>query len=128
MTDNLISRQAAIDALNEKCVMPVWCKVLVKTMLKDLPSAQPETKCVAMIKFSKDDLAELVNEKVVEIENTLERKKGKWKTAYLDHEAMGERPKVLYCSECNQCIAYPTHYCPNCGADMRQEGERDETD
>lgn len=49
-----------------------------------------------------------------------ERKKGKWKTAYLDHEAMGERPKVLYCSECNQCIAYPTHYCPNCGADMRE--------
>lgn len=48
-----------------------------------------------------------------------EQKKGKWKTAYLDHEAMGERPKVLYCSECNQCIAYPTHYCPNCGADMR---------
>lgn len=48
-----------------------------------------------------------------------QRKKGKWRTAYLDHEAMGERPKVLYCSECNQCIAYPTHYCPNCGADMR---------
>lgn len=48
-----------------------------------------------------------------------EQKKGKWKTAYLDHEAMGERPKVLYCSECNQCIAYPTRYCPNCGAEMR---------
>ena len=48
-----------------------------------------------------------------------ERKKGKWKRAYLDHEAMGERPSILYCSVCNQCIAYPVNYCPNCGADMR---------
>ena len=53
-----------------------------------------------------------------------ESKRGKWKTAYLDHESMGVRPKVLYCSECNQCIAYPTNFCPNCGADMR--GEQDE--
>ena len=52
-----------------------------------------------------------------------ERKKGKGKRAYLDHEAMGERPSILYCSICNQCIAYPTNYCPNCGADMR--GEQD---
>ena len=52
-----------------------------------------------------------------------ERKTGKWKTAYLDHEAMGIRPKVLYCSECNQCIAYPTNFCPNCGAKM-EGGDR----
>jgi hypothetical protein len=45
-----------------------------------------------------------------------ERKKGKWKRAYLDHEAMGERLNILYCSVCNQCIAYPTNYCPNCGS------------
>lgn len=50
-----------------------------------------------------------------------ERKKGKWEMAYLDHVSAGNRPKVLYCSECNQCIAYPTNYCPNCGADMRGE-------
>ena len=49
------------------------------------------------------------------------RKKGKWKKAYLDHEAMGERPSFLYCSICNQCIIYPTNYCPNCGADMRSD-------
>lgn len=47
-----------------------------------------------------------------------EQKKGKWKRTYLDHEAMGERPSILYCSECSQCIAYPTNYCPNCGAEM----------
>ncbi len=44
---------------------------------------------------------------------------GEWITTYLDHVAMGERPKILYCSVCNQCIAYPTNFCPNCGADMR---------
>lgn len=46
------------------------------------------------------------------------RKKGKWKRAYLDHETMGERPSILYCSICNQCVTYPTNYCPHCGTDM----------
>ena len=49
------------------------------------------------------------------------RKKGTWKRAYLDHEAMGERPSILYCSICNQCATYPTNYCPNCGADIRSD-------
>lgn len=50
-------------------------------------------------------------------------KRGKWKTAYLDHEAFGERPKVLYCSECNYCASYATRYCPNCGARMEKDDE-----
>ena len=49
------------------------------------------------------------------------RKKGKWKRTYLDHETMGERPSILYCSICNRCITYPTNYCPHCGADMRDD-------
>ena len=48
-----------------------------------------------------------------------ENVRGEWITTYLDHVAIGERPKILYCSVCNQCIAYPTNYCPNCGAEMR---------
>lgn len=55
---------------------------------------------------------------------TPKRKKGKWKKAYLDHEAFGERPKIFYCSVCNQCIICPTNFCPSCGADMR--GDADE--
>lgn len=58
-------------------------------------------------------------EQVVIEQPTAEPKKGEWKRAYLDREAMGERPSILYCSIWNQCIAYPTNYCPNCGADMR---------
>ena len=50
--------------------------------------------------------------------DVVEVRHGRWETAMLDHEAFGVRPKVLYCSECNQCIAYPTRYCPNCGAKM----------
>lgn len=53
-----------------------------------------------------------------------ERKTGTWKRTHLDHEAMGERPSIFYCSVCNQCITYPVNFCPNCGADMR--GEQDE--
>lgn len=45
-------------------------------------------------------------------------KKGTWKTCYLDHVAMGERPKIFYCSVCNYCAQYTTNYCPNCGAKM----------
>ena len=52
-----------------------------------------------------------------------ENVRGEWRTTYLDHVAMGERPKILYCSFCNQCIAYPTNFCPNCGAEMRGNHE-----
>ena len=53
----------------------------------------------------------------------LERKHGKWRTALLDHESFGVRPKVLYCSECKQAIAFPTNFCPNCGASMRGDDD-----
>ncbi len=51
--------------------------------------------------------------------SALKENKGKWKKTYLDHVAMGERPSILYCSVCCQCVAYPTNYCPNCGAKMK---------
>ena len=53
--------------------------------------------------------------------DVVERKKGKWKTALLDHESFGVRPKILYCSECHHTIAFPTNFCPNCGARMGDE-------
>ena len=90
--DDLISRQAAIDEIKE---IYEWHDNVTKERIIEhfvrLPSAQPE------------------------------RMKGKWKRAYLDHKAMGKRPSVLYCSICNQCIAYSTNFCPNCGARMTEE-------
>lgn len=50
-----------------------------------------------------------------------EVKHGKWKVAMLDHESMGCRPKVHYCSVCNHITTFRTFFCPNCGADMREE-------
>lgn len=43
---------------------------------------------------------------------------GIWKTTRLDHEAIGERPLLWYCSACDVCSTQPTKYCPHCGARM----------
>jgi len=48
------------------------------------------------------------------------QKKGKWERVYLDHVASGERPSIFYCSSCNQCVPFPTNFCPACGSDNRQ--------
>ena len=94
--NDLISRQAAIDAINSYFGFNIEEEYgsAVQEVINGLPSAQPQ------------------------------RMRGRWKRTYLDHEAMGERPSIFYCSACNQCIAYPTNYCPSCGTDMR--GEQDE--
>lgn len=51
-------------------------------MLKSLPSAEPPSRCVAKIEINKEDIEELVAEKVEKIKEMLksqpERKKGKW--------------------------------------------------
>lgn len=47
--------------------------------------------------------------------------RGKWEAVMLDHERMGCRPTAHYCSECHQITWFRTFYCPNCGADMREE-------
>lgn len=92
---DLISRTEALKALCRQCDMESPCEVVCEDYLeiKALPSEHPM------------------------------RKKGKWKRTYLDHVAMGERPSILYCSVCSQCIAYPVNFCPACGADMRGENE-----
>ena len=57
--------------------------------------------------------------------DVVERRHGRWMKAYLDHDAFGVRPTVVYCSECNLVGHWETNYCPNCGADMRSEIEPD---
>lgn len=100
--EDLISRQAAIDIASGYCHPTNIAKELAK-----LPSVQPE------------------------------RKKGKWErhNTYHGDDTSGFVDPDWRCSECgeqanvNVWSMYDlTNYCPNCGADMRQEGEEHGTD
>lgn len=94
---DLISRQAAIDALDTGLWGVEWDKALATAMLEDLPSAQPE------------------------------RKKGRWiKNAdencwWYECSECGDYPmKNAYGHE------ELSAYCPHCGAIMEGDGEEDE--
>ena len=129
---DLISRQAAIDAIHEDAGWLAaqgsdWQTERMerdKSILKSLPSAQPE-KCEDCLNFIKARL--LIPQP--------ERKKGKW-------IKMSDADGIYWaCSECGEDIPRVPHYnpqfdlfprlesiektnfCPNCGADMR--GEQD---
>ena len=109
---DLIDRQAAIDAVKKNTFRLTFAE---------------EQNCEGHVAWSAEAVySDVMEGALLELPSAQpERKRGKWKRAYLDHEAMGERLSILYCSVCNQCIAYPVNFCPNCGADMR--GEQDET-
>lgn len=146
--DDLISRQAAIDAVNRINRTDNW-KTAMIWALTSLPSAQPERK---------NDQPESAKEYCAECDHIEmcgwypyegcefrsipkpERKKGKWIpvdsfSAFGGDEAMwmahGNPVAFYYCSECKE-QAYAgedgesllTDFCPSCGADMR--GESDE--
>ena len=81
--NDLISRQAAIDAIKNMDVVVLYYdgepidEVIEETIeamkcsivagVENLPSAKPVKKCIAEIKISKDDIKDLVAEKVEEI-------------------------------------------------------------
>ena len=89
-----------------------------------MPSVKP-VACIATVKFSKEDIQELVNEKMKDI--VVERKKGKW----INKSHKSGCGITFIASECTCCgkktffncdeLIY--RFCPNCGADMR--GEKD---
>lgn len=113
MTDDTISRQAAIDALNDEyhgMISDESMKIYqIVEWLNTLPSAQPD-----MSEYS-DKLWR----------NAYERGKkdaqrtGRWKVSDLP------KGKMKYCSECGfgQYIADERQYgyCPNCGARMEEQ-------
>lgn len=118
--DDMISRQAAIDAITaraDRCAEnfstndPFWeGLVIAKSIVKGLPSVQASTSVHP------------------------ERKKGKWIT-----ETINSYTKRTYCSLCDEEAPFIfkkddkynywyhesklTNYCPNCGSDNR--GEQD---
>ena len=100
MNDDLISRQAAIDALkvaywdneiqsakDDPCIVDAMTDWAIR-QVKALPSAQPM------------------------------RKRGKW----IDKSG-GIEDAWNYCSVCGEQAIDLYDFCPNCGADMRKGGE-----
>ena len=90
--------------------------------IEELPSVTP-AKCIATVKFSKEDIRELVNEKMKDI--VVERKKGKW----INKSHKSGCGITFIASECTCCgkktffncdeLIY--RFCPNCGAEMEVE-------
>lgn len=84
--------------------------------IRALPPVTP-TKCIATVKFSKDDMRELIDEKMKDI--VVERKKGKW----IPRKAKYDNAVPVYeCSICHKNNGFEnTKYCPNCGSFMITE-------
>lgn len=89
--------------------------------LKELPSAEAKTKCIAQIKIDRDDLEDLVNEKVNEIVDKMsETKTGEW-IFRTDIPIGGGRESAGYvCSNCRKDYFHVDgmNFCPHCGAKM----------
>ena len=99
--DDLISRQAAIDAI------------------KSIPDHEDAARANAL------GLAE----NAIMTLPPVQPKRGYWTESH-EHVYMGNVVKEWtnwYCSECDAPNDKPTDFCPNCGADMR-EVKKDGTD
>jgi hypothetical protein len=109
--DDAISRQAVLDIIERE-----QYKGDAISEIKKLLAVTP-VACIATVKFSKEDMQKLVEEKMKDI--VVERKKGKWEySGSYDVEGM------LYCSCCKHEIDVSEgyfKYCPNCGSFMMKE-------
>ena len=88
-----ISREAAIAALCCDCQATRDCR--------------PGERC-----------ADYMRLKSIPAADVRENKRGKWKLIGADKRGRGG---IFLCSVCDKTYPYKTLYCPNCGADMREE-------
>ena len=70
-------------------------------------------------------------EKVGTVEKALaDRPHGEWISHYEYCKKHDCIPSGLiafwWCNKCEQGVEIPTNFCPNCGADMRKEGDRND--
>ena len=136
MDNDLISRQAAIDAICKACSMEgdyhkcdgypetsTWCDELVA--LRALPSAQPEYRldewCTDCKEYDTEKhccprFNQVIRTTLNEMKS--ERKKGKW---------IYNSPVTMKCDQCGFVIKdwdwHRFKFCPNCDCDMRGEQE-----
>ena len=94
-------------------------------VVEDILNMPPVTPVayITTVKFSKEDIEELVNEKMKDI--VAERKKGKWINRS-STSGCGIRFVASECSCCNKktffdCDQLVYRYCPNCGAKMDED-------
>jgi hypothetical protein len=127
--DDLISRQAVIEAIDSVLVEDESCKVWFKLAVKNLPSAQPEPLTVnidnELTKDECDRLKQVMRDSPILLLPSAqsERKKGKWIRE--DGIAHGIVSRVVKCSLCGKNAGLSeegfwnlSDFCPNCGARM----------
>ena len=126
MAINALEQEPCEDAVSRKAVVEYIkasdaelghdCeKEIVVGDILTMPSVKP-VACIAKVKFSKEDMQELVNEKMKEI--VVERKKGKWVDIHDRDEWYGDQYR---CSLCGKVTIDNGLYCPNCGAEMENK-------
>ena len=140
MSEDLISRKAAIDAIWDGTNMDIYTRE-VKEILEGLPSAPPV--CIAKVTFDKAEMEKIIEDLVEQIEisvtdfadscqecgkimneklNNTQQKTGWW----IQKEEEGDaEPFIIWeCSECH-CVCEdgkPSYkYCPQCGCKMEVE-------
>ena len=139
--DDLISRQAAIDAVSRGCQEFRGIFAECEKKLNALPPAQPEPCGDAV---SRTDVFNAVRgeERGGYVDETVEcmlkvmsdlppvtpeRKTGEWKIECKSGEvgALNLRYKVYECPFCgwDNALVIPRNFCPNCGAKMK-EGDK----
>lgn len=68
-------------------------------------------------------LRNYINHMAKDDKEIVKRKKGEWKQIWDENEQGLPTIVAVYCDECKHASFMPTNFCPNCGADMRQEGD-----
>ena len=127
-SSDVISRQAAIDALYDKgSSMTAWGELLamkwsdIQTCIELLPSAQPFTSEQIQ---TMQELESAQVKKAYEL-GKADRPKGYWIDTQVDSVGIAHRCICSICGE--EPAAWSSinkfDFCPNCGADMRERGE-----
>lgn len=122
--DDCVSRKALIDMATvietDDYSGNEIMEVVDTNDIRALPPVTP-TKCIATVKFSKDDMRELIDEKMKDI--VVEHKKGKWIEDYIPLPLSDGSKKCYQCSECRTHWDNVFNYCPNCGCFMSEGGK-----